>query len=206
MLKSSVKTDLLLKASTIDIDQAVVLIGLEKETILWDLGKNLLSASRINSKWYFDRNDLCQYAYHYHHDEDMQVEDNSSYLTPESILRKYEEGERDFSCQIIICDADFSGNQLQNIDFYYAKLSGVNFENARLENSDFREANLFKASMKNADLSGACFQGADLRAANLSGANLTNACFWDVKLDNVNLEGSIIKNTQFWRGIPLTKL
>lgn len=206
MLKSPLKTELLMKATTINLDQASLLVRLEKETILRDLGRNLLSACRFNSQWYFDRNDLCLYAYYYHHGKDERVEDSSGYLTPQSILMRYQEGEKDFSCRVIVNDADLSGSQLRDIDFYYTRLSGVNFENASLENADFREANLFKARMKNADLSGACFQGADLRAANLSGANLTNACFWDVKLDNVNLEGSIIKNTHFWRGIPLTKL
>ncbi|NJR56491.1 MAG: pentapeptide repeat-containing protein [Acaryochloris sp. CRU_2_0] len=206
MLKSALKSDLLLRANTIGLDQAAVLIGLDQETILGDLGSNLLVASRVNGQWYFDRNDLCAYAYHYYHDKDEQYESITSYLTPQVVLKRYTEGEKDFSCQAIVNDADFASYQLPSVDFYYSKLCGVNFEGANLKNADFREANLFKASMKNANLSGVAFQGADLRAANFSGADLTNACFWDAKLDNVNLEGVIIKNTQFWRGIPLTKL
>jgi hypothetical protein len=206
MLKPALKSDLLLRANTIGLDQAALLIGLEQETILGDLGSNLLVASRVKGQWYFDRNDLCAYAYHYYHDEKEQQQGGRSYLTPQAVLTRYTEGETDFSCQVIVNDADFAGYQLPSVDFYYSKLSGANFERANLENTDFREANLFKASMKNANLSGASFQGADLRAVDFSGADLTNACLWKVKLDNVNLEGAIIKNTQFWPGIPLTKL
>jgi uncharacterized protein YjbI with pentapeptide repeats len=97
-------------------------------------------------------------------------------MTRDELLKKYNEGRRDFS--------------------------GADLRNANLSNSYLRNAILSNANLSGVDLSGACLSYAylsyaDLSNANLSGANLSGAKINDVVIKNIRVFTSLYKY-QVW--------
>lgn len=101
-------------------------------------------------------------------------------------LRRYEDGERDFS-GIEIKDADLSHVSLNYANLRGAKLINVNLSNATLWEVDLSEADLSGSNLTNASLTKANLTKADLSDANLSCADLNSANLRNANLTNTNL-------------------
>ncbi|MGB3641321.1 MAG: pentapeptide repeat-containing protein [Rivularia sp. (in: cyanobacteria)] len=86
-------------------------------------------------------------------------------------LRRYEDGERDFS-GIEIRDADLSNISLYEANLRGAKLINVNLNYAQLCNADLSEADLSDADLKEANLTNAILTNTDLSYTNLTDANV----------------------------------
>lgn len=97
----------------------------------------------------------------------------------EQLLQRFNSGRRDFSWADLK-DADLSGQRLEQINLYRAKLMG-----ADLSGTSLRRANLLKADLTGANLAGADLTGANLRKANLTAANLEQAVLTDADLYGV---------------------
>jgi uncharacterized protein YjbI with pentapeptide repeats len=74
--------------------------------------------------------------------------------------------------------ADFSGKDLQNLDFYACNLAGANFTGVKLAGACLRKCTLDYADFSAADLTGADLSRAEacetiFTGATLSGANVT---------------------------------
>jgi len=71
--------------------------------------------------------------------------------------------------------ADFSGANLEGVNFREANLEGVNFSGANLGGAYFKEANLEGVNFREANLEGAYFKESDLRGADFRGADFKGA-------------------------------
>ncbi|AFY55651.1 putative low-complexity protein [Rivularia sp. PCC 7116] len=100
-------------------------------------------------------------------------------MDKEEFLRRYKDGERDFS-GIELRDVDLSGIHLYDVIFRRAKLIKVNLSKARLWRVDLSEAdltgsNLFEADLKEANLRNAILTNTNLDCTELIGADLTGS-------------------------------
>jgi uncharacterized protein YjbI with pentapeptide repeats/stress response protein SCP2 len=102
-------------------------------------------------------------------------------LNAEEFLRRYKEGERDFT-GINLAGIDLSGKTLESP----ISLSQANLSNANLSNANLMKANLIGANLQGANLNSTNLHEADLIEVNLSGANLTKATFYYARLINAN--------------------
>ena len=102
----------------------------------------------------------------------------------------------------LLCDADLTGLDLENVNFCNTDLSGANLSGCYLYDADFQGANLRNANLSRAGLIGASFHSADLSQANLSqaylahsdlsSANLHKAC-----LQEADLQSALLTKTKF---------
>ncbi len=102
----------------------------------------------------------------------------------EEFLKRYNDGERDFS-GIEIRYADLS-----NISLYEAILRG-----AKLINVDLNRVCFYQADLSEADLSGCNLSNASLTKANLTKADLSDANLTEANLQEANLRNAILTNT-----------
>ena len=110
------------------------------------------------------------------------------HTTPEELLRRYGDGERDFRHTILPCKSDLAG-----VDLSRTILIGSSFPEANLSGANLRGATVIAANLRGADLRGAKFAGtdlteADLTEADLTGANLSGAYFRGANLTEACLE------------------
>lgn len=83
-------------------------------------------------------------------------------------------------------------NRLNDKNFNYLDLEGINLEHASLQEASFIGANLKNANLKNADLSGANLKQAQLAGTDLTGATLTGVCIEDWGIT----KGTSLKNVK----------
>lgn len=95
-------------------------------------------------------------------------------MQAEEILKKYADGERNFS-GVNITEVNLSRANLTGIDFSDATLSIANLTGAKLSEANLTGAKLNVAKMSGANFSHAKFNGAILNVANLVRANLKGA-------------------------------
>jgi hypothetical protein len=88
--------------------------------------------------------------------------------------------------------SDFSGRDLQGVNFNQANLRDSNFSNANLQGISFFGANLQKAN-----LTGANLQNSTLDTARMMRANLTNALLQGSFAFNTKFDGAIIDGADF---------
>src|SRR5215831_12520061 len=111
----------------------------------------------------------------------MKASDYQSPRTAEEVIRRYQNGERDFGESSLDEVAhDFRGALLEEItfapdtfllaDFRGSKLKGADFSNCNVKTCDFRGADLREANFTNAAIDSATFEGADLEGADFAGA------------------------------------
>lgn len=93
---------------------------------------------------------------------------------------------------------NFSGWNLQGVDFSYSDLNRTNFESANLSYSDLSWGSLGYANCNNTDLSNARLMGTYITGTDLSTANLEGAFLYDLDLSNTNFSGKKLRNTTFW--------
>ena len=105
------------------------------------------------------------------------------HTTPEELLRRYGDGERDFRHTILPCKSDLAG-----VDLSRTILIGSSFPEANLSGANLRGATVIAANLRGADLRGAKFAGTDLTEADLTGANLSGAYFRGANLTEACLE------------------
>ena len=116
-------------------------------------------------------------------------------MDKEEFLKRYENGERDFS-GIELRDVDLSGINLSDkIILRKAKLIKVNLSNSELWKADLSEANLSGSNLKStnlweANLTKANLTNVSLYCGNLEAANLRNAILIDTDLRYTNLTGA----------------
>ena len=118
----------------------------------------------------------------------------------EEILKRYEDGEREFLY------VDLSGGDLSSVDFGERSLRGViynkkikfsndnlsndNLSSANLRNAFMQFVNLNNANLNNANLERTLLEGANLKGANLKGANLCSTNLAGADLTNADLSGA----------------
>ena len=112
-------------------------------------------------------------------------------ITAEEFLRRYNEGERDFT-GINLAGVDLSGKTLE----YPISFSQANLSNANLSNANLTQVNFIGANLQGANLNSTNLQQADLIQANLSGANLTKANLNYARLIQANLTQAKLSETQ----------
>ncbi|MEG4454034.1 TerD family protein [Microcoleus sp. N9_A1] len=112
-------------------------------------------------------------------------------ITAEEFLRRYNQGERDFT-GINLAGVDLSGKTLE----YPISFSQANLSNANLSNAKLVKANLIGANLQGANLKSTNLQQADLIQANFSGANLTKANLNNARLIQANLSQAKLSETQ----------
>lgn len=143
-------------------------------------------------------------------------------LTDEELIRRYANGERNFSnanlrC-VVLCQQNFSeinlsysklslanlagaylrGGDLTAADLSQANLSNADLTEANLTRTNLEKANLCGALLSGANFTGACLKEANLSQADLSGVNLTGADLRGACLNDVNWDGAILINTQMY--------
>lgn len=101
-------------------------------------------------------------------------------LERDDILKRYADGERNFSYCVSL-SKDFSG----------VNFSGANFKHAKLIGSSFINANLTDVNFSGAELSSACFRGANIKGANFSFATITGADFSETDTTSANFTGAV---------------
>ena len=130
-------------------------------------------------------------------DEDFE-ESQEPPVTAEEFLRRYNEGERDFT-GINLAGVDLSGQRLGS----HINLSGANLKDANLSNINLGGVNLSKANLKRAKLTEAILTSTNLEQAklirsDLRYANLTFANLSKVQLCNTDISKiKISKETNF---------
>lgn len=127
-------------------------------------------------------------------DEDVDnsvSESQEAAITAEEFLRRYNEGERDFT-GINLAGVDLSGKTLESP----ISLSQANLSNSNLSNANLVKANLIGANLQGANLKKTNLQQADLIQANFSGANLTKANLNYARLIQANLSQANLSETQ----------
>lgn len=103
-------------------------------------------------------------------------------ITAEELLRRYANGERDFSGVCLGYEANLIGVDLRGINLSKAemitvKLIGANLDGANLIGANFEGADLTSASFVKADSSKVCLDGSQLVNTNFADANLAGAKF-----------------------------
>jgi uncharacterized protein YjbI with pentapeptide repeats len=108
-------------------------------------------------------------------------------MSGQELVRRYGQGQRDFSGVRLEARADLVGIDLRHADLSSSDLSGACLARARLDGACFRSADLqnaqlYDASLRHADLRQAELEGANLLLAVLDGADLTRARVSDATL------------------------
>ncbi|MGB8689884.1 MAG: pentapeptide repeat-containing protein, partial [Microcoleus sp.] len=119
--------------------------------------------------------------------EDESEECLEPVVSVEEFLRRYSEGEKDFT-GINLAGADLSGKSIK---------SGVNLSNANLVKANLSQADLRSANLNQSNLSNTNLSNADLRSANLNQANLANANLNQANLSSANLNQANLANANF---------
>jgi uncharacterized protein YjbI with pentapeptide repeats len=134
-------------------------------------------------------------------DEDEEDEDNFEEsqeppVTAEEFLKRYNEGERDFTgINLAGVDLSSSGESLgSNVNLSNANLRGANLRYMHLGEINFTGANLRKSDLSGAYLVRAKLDRVNFKNADLSKANLREANLKNAKLNNVNLSEANIPN------------
>ncbi len=123
----------------------------------------------------------------------------SKSMNQEEILQQYTKGEKNFT-GIILCEANFSKVNLNQINLSQAILNLTNFSEANLSEANLNGAKLNVSRLTKINLTHAKLNGANLNLANLIQANLSNAELIEAKLiraeliranmSNANLKGA----------------
>jgi uncharacterized protein YjbI with pentapeptide repeats len=100
-------------------------------------------------------------------------------MTAEELLKRYADGERDFS------EVDLSKAWLIGV-----LLEDIVFDKAILKDTRFNRSILTRASFRGADLEGAEFCMSGLEQADFRGANLRNSRIEEAELIRANFEGA----------------
>ena len=114
--------------------------------------------------------------------DDSALENLEAAISAEDFLKRYEDGERDFT-GINLAGVDLSGQTLDS----NVSLSQANLSNANLANANLTRVNLIGANLQEANLNSTNLQSADLIEVNLRGANLTKTILYDARLIQANL-------------------
>ncbi len=111
----------------------------------------------------------------------MVLTDEQLRQRQEELLRRYQNGERDFT-QVAL---DGGNYDLRGVTLAGANFSGTfitaDFRGANLQAASFAKANVKTCDFRHADLRGANFSGALLEATEFKGANLRDANFEDAR-------------------------
>jgi len=83
-----------------------------------------------------------------------------------------------------------SADQVSNLDFQRARLSGAVLDNLSLVSKDFTKVIANGTSFRGADLTNTTWLGADLRGADFRGACLVEADFTGARLDGIDATGA----------------
>ena len=111
-------------------------------------------------------------------------------MTAEELLKRYTEGERDFS------GVNLSGINLRGVTLTEVNLSGANLHSTDLSGADLRDAYLSEANLNEANLSGTDLSNADLSNAKLKGTDLSETI-----LHNADLTGTILTKHQHFTSL-----
>ncbi len=129
--------------------------------------------------------------------DDSALENLESAITAEEFLKRYKEGERDFtginlsgvdlSRQTFDSNVSLSQANLSNANLANAKLTGVNLIGANLQGANLNSTNLHNADLIEVNFSGANLTKVILYSARLIQANFSQANLSEAKLDSANL-------------------
>ncbi len=121
-------------------------------------------------------------------DEEDVEESQEPPVTAEEFLRRYNEGEQDFT-GINLAGVDLSGQTLNgsNVNLSGANLKGANLSNINLYGVNLSKANLKRAKLTSANLTSTNLEQAKLIMSDLRFANFTSANLTKVQLSNTDI-------------------
>jgi uncharacterized protein YjbI with pentapeptide repeats/stress response protein SCP2 len=151
--------------------------------------------------------------------DDSALENLEAAISAEEFLRRYKEGERDFTGinlsgvdlsgktlhSVNLSNANLSGAELSEADLFGANLSEANLSHANLHTANLTSVNLGKTKFINANLSEVNLRCANLSEANLSGVNLSSVHlfsktnFSKANLSKANLTGLNLRESQLMK-------
>jgi uncharacterized protein YjbI with pentapeptide repeats len=117
-------------------------------------------------------------------------------MSKDEILRRYNDGERNFS-GIIAPNSDFSGMNMAGIIFRRAKLAPSVFKGCNLKGADFSFAEIQDSCFDNADLRNAKFPDAILFNSSFRNAKISGASFHNAKISDCDFKGCDINSADF---------
>lgn len=145
-------------------------------------------------------------------DEDEDVEESQEPpVTAEEFLRRYNEGERDFTGinlagvdlsstgESLGSNVNLSNANLRGANLRYMHLGEINLTGANLRESDLYGAYLVKAKLDRVYLKNADLSKADLREASLKNANLKNANLSVANIPNADLSGANLSQADLYK-------
>ncbi|MDJ0519911.1 MAG: pentapeptide repeat-containing protein [Trichodesmium sp. MO_231.B1] len=124
-------------------------------------------------------------------------------MNREEILQQYTKGEKNFT-GIILCEANLSKVDLNQINLSQAVLNLTNFSEANLSEANLNGAKLNVSRLTKTNLTHAKLNGANLNLANLIQANLSNAELIEAKLIRAELIRANMSNANL-KGANLTE-
>lgn len=105
-------------------------------------------------------------------------------ITPEELLVRYDNGERDFSgIDLVVSSEAF-------FDYTGIELKGLVLKNIVLRGAVLREVDLTEVDLSGADLGGIFMDNCNLYKATIQDANLRGACLSECTFNDVDLRGS----------------
>lgn len=110
-------------------------------------------------------------------------------MTPEDLVGRYMQGERDFrGIKLIQSPLAVEGNEidLRGLCLRDINLSGAYFHQADFTESDFTNANMIGAIFKESCFKRAIIRDANMHSINLRWSDLSEADFWGTNLSHVN--------------------
>ena len=98
-------------------------------------------------------------------------------INEEEIIKKYREGERDFSgIELDDKTYNFQSIELEGVDFSNSYIT-ANFKDSKLKNAKFNNSNIKTCDFQNADLTNTDFRNTLLESTEFTGAILNGANF-----------------------------
>jgi len=130
--------------------------------------------------------------------DDSGLENLEPAITAEDFLKRYNQGERDFT-GVNLAGVNLSGKSLHSVNLSRANLSGAELSGTNLSGANLSEANLCHANLHKTNLSSANLGKAKFINANLSQVNLEKSNLSEANLSGVNLSSVHVSSTNFSR-------
>ncbi|MEB3279629.1 MAG: pentapeptide repeat-containing protein [Lyngbya sp.] len=145
-------------------------------------------------------------------DEDEDVEESQEPpVTAEEFLRRYNEGERDFTGinlagvdlsstgESLGSDVNLSKANLRGANLRYMHLGKINLTGANLRESDLSGAYLVKTKLDRVNLKNADLSKADLREASFKNAKLNNVNMSEANISDADLSGANLSQADLYK-------
>jgi uncharacterized protein YjbI with pentapeptide repeats len=124
-------------------------------------------------------------------------------MNAEEFLKRYEEGERNFSGadlrgaklgHAVFQDVDLSNSNLENVDLSWSELGSVDFSGSNLRNIYLEGAQWYRLRIREADMSGARLDHTNIENCDLTASTFNSIRAFQSCMDECDLANSIFRN------------